>query len=144
VIRACASGSTSSRLITPQFRIIGELFPRTNPGRQGMKDQSCVATSPEEMLVIRQSTLHPPQLRCPKGASWSAAAFKGYSSCCFVHCLSELGISASHLLNSFAGLPMVPDEVGNDKYYQAGDFRGARVEVEQNLPHLWRSFQGWS
>ena len=52
------------------------------------------------------------------------------------------------IADSFAGLPPVPNEVGEDSYYQAGDFAGARVEVEQNLRTLGDSVgvelvEGW-
>jgi hypothetical protein len=114
-----------------QFRIIQELFPKVNPGRQSMKDQSCILTNPEEMLVIAN---HLFLLRSHgvEGTVLECGCFKGYSSCCLSIACRRLGYPLI-IADSFAGLPPVPDEVGEDNYYQAGDFAGARVEVEQNL-----------
>jgi hypothetical protein len=114
-----------------RFRIIHELFPQVNPGRQGMKDHRSVQISPEEMLVITNQLFI---LRSygVEGCVLECGCFKGYSSCCLSIACRDLGYPLV-IADSFAGLPMVPDEVGRDKYYQAGDFTGSRAEVERNL-----------
>jgi O-methyltransferase len=129
-----------------QFRIIHELFPKLNPGRQGMKDQRCIQTSPEEMLVIANQLFI---LRSygVEGCVLECGCFKGYSSCCLSIACRYLGYPLV-IADSFAGLPMVPNEVGSDKYYQAGDFSSARVEMEQNLrtfgdPSGVEVLEGW-
>lgn len=115
-----------------QFRIIEEFFfAKLNPGRQGMKDQLCIHTAPEEMLVIAN---HLFILRSYgiEGCVLECGCFKGYSSCCLSIACRRLGYPLV-IADSFTGLPAVPHEVGEDRYYQVGDFAGARVEVEQNL-----------
>jgi hypothetical protein len=107
-----------------QFRIILELFPKVNPGRQSMKDQSCVLTNPEEMLVIAN---HLFILRSygVEGAVLECGCFKGFSSCCLSIACRRLGYPLV-IADSFAGLPPVPDEVGEDRFY---------TNVERVLPH---------
>src|SRR5437868_1850065 len=64
-----------------RFRIISALFQKANPGRQGMKDQVSIGTSPEEMLVIANQLFI---LRScgVEGCLLECGCFKGYSSCC--------------------------------------------------------------
>ena len=114
-----------------QFRIIHELFPKVNRGRQGMKDGLCIQTSPEEMLVIANQLFI---LRSYgiEGCVLECGCFKGYSSCCLSIACRRLGYPLV-IADSFAGLPAAPHEVGEDRYYHVGDFAGARGEVEQNL-----------
>ena len=114
-----------------QFRIIQELFPKLNPGRQSIKDQFCILTNPEEMLMIANQLFI---LRSYgiDGCVLECGCFKGYSSCCLSIACRRLGYPLV-IADSFAGLPDVPHEVGEDRYYQVGDFAGARAEVEQNL-----------
>ena len=114
-----------------QFRIIQELFPKMNPGRQSMKDWFGMGTTPEEMLVIANQLFI---LRSYgiEGSVLECGCYKGYSSCCLSISCRRLGYPLV-IADSFAGLPADPNEVGDDRYYQVGDFAGARVEVEQNL-----------
>jgi hypothetical protein len=129
-----------------QFRIIHKLFPKENPGRQGRKDHRCIQTSAEEMLTIANQLFI---LRSygVEGSVLECGCFKGYSSCCLSLACQYLGYPLV-IADSFAGLPMVANEVGSDRYYQAGDFSGARVEVEQNLrtfgaPSGVELLEGW-
>jgi hypothetical protein len=114
-----------------RFRIIQQLFPRLDPRRQGMKDQRCIQTNPMEMLAIANQLFI---LRSYgiEGCVLECGCFKGYSSCCLSIACRHLGYPLV-IADSFAGLPVVPSEVGGDKYYQAGDFTGTRVEMEQNF-----------
>jgi hypothetical protein len=113
------------------FRSIRSLFPRKNPGREGNKDRNSFATSAEEMLAISNQLfiLHSHGV---DGSVLECGCFKGYSSCCLSLACGRLGYPFV-IADSFAGLPPDDDDVGTDKYYQAGDFGGSRSEVEQNL-----------
>jgi O-methyltransferase len=121
-----------------RFRIIRELFPRVNPGRTGMKDACSTQTIPEEMLAIANQ-LFILKSHGVEGAVLECGCFKGYSSCCLSVACRHLGYPLV-IADSFAGLPPVPDGgVAIDAFgqpYQAGDFAGSRVEVEQNLRSL--------
>ena len=106
-----------------QFRIIQELFPKLNPGRQSTKDWFCMATSPGEMLVIANQLFI---LRSYgiEGSVLECGCYKGYSSCCLSISCRRLGYPLV-IADSFAGLPADLNEVGDDRYYQVGDFAGA-------------------
>ena len=114
-----------------QFRIIAELFPKANPGHQDMKDGLSIATSPEEMLVIANQLFI---LRSydVEGCVLECGCFKGYSSCCLSIACRRLGYPLV-IADSFAGLPPDPEMVGEDRYYQVGDYAVRRPEVERNL-----------
>jgi hypothetical protein len=114
-----------------QFRIIRELYPQRNPGRQGMKDVECVASSAEEMLLIANH-LFILRSHGVGGSVLECGCFKGYSSCCLSIACRRLGYPLV-TADSFAGLPPDPKEVGGEHWYQPGDFAGSRPEVEQNL-----------
>ena len=105
-----------------QFRIIAELFPKANPGHQDMKDGLSIATSPEEMLVIANQLFI---LRSydVEGCVLECGCFKGYSSCCLSIACRRLGYPLV-IADSFAGLPPDPEMVGEDRYYQVGDYAG--------------------
>jgi hypothetical protein len=113
------------------FRTILSLFPRENPGREGKKDRSSVATSAEEMLAIANQlfVLHSHGV---KGSVLECGCFKGYSSCCLSLACRRLGYPLV-IADSFSGLPPDDEDVGTYKHYQVGDFAGSRREVEQNV-----------
>ena len=124
-----------------QFRIIEEFFfAKLNPGRQGMKDQLCIHTAPEEMLAIAN---HLFILRSYgiEGCVLECGCFKGYSSCCLSIACRRLGYPLV-IADSFTGLPAVPHEVGEDRYYQVGDFaargsRSSKTYVPSEIPLGW-------
>ena len=121
-----------------QFRIIEEFFfAKLNPGRQGMKDQLCIHTAPEEMLVIAN---HLFILRSYgiEGCVLECGCFKGYSSCCLSIACRRLGYPLV-IADSFTGLPAVPHEVGEDRYYQVGDFAARAGRGRAKPTYLRRS-----
>jgi hypothetical protein len=117
-----------------QFKIIGELFPRENPGRQGMKDGIGVASSADELLMIANH-LFIMRSHGVEGCVLECGCFKGYSSCCLSVACRRLGYPLI-IADSFAGLPPGTETVGEDRYYQVGDFAGARPDVERNVRTL--------
>ena len=123
-----------------QFRIIQELFPKLNPGRQSTKDWFCMATSPGEMLVIANQLFI---LRSYgiEGSVLECGCYKGYSSCCLSISCRRLGYPLV-IADSFAGLPADLNEVGDDRYYQVGDFaahgsRSSKTYAPSEIPSTW-------
>ena len=123
-----------------QFRIIQELFPKMNPGRQSMKDWFGMGTTPEEMLVIANQLFI---LRSYgiEGSVLECGCYKGYSSCCLSISCRRLGYPLV-IADSFAGLPADPNEVGDDRYYQVGDFavrgsRSSKTYAPSEIPSAW-------
>jgi hypothetical protein len=111
-----------------------------------MKDQGGAATSPEEMLAIANH-LFILRSHGVEGCVLECGCFKGYSSCCLSIACRRLGYPLV-IADSFAGLPPNPEEVGEDRYYQVGDFAGSRAEVEKNLrvfgdPAAVELLEGW-
>ena len=96
-----------------------------------MKDRWCIASSPEEMLVIANQ-LFILRSHSVEGCVLECGCFKGYSSCCLSIACRRLGYPMV-IADSFAGLPPDPEMVGEGRIYQVGDYAGARSEVEQNL-----------
>ena len=118
-----------------QYKIVYELFPKTNLGREGMIDELTVATSHAEMLVIANQ-LYILRSYDVEGCLLECGCFKGYSSCCLSIACRRLGYPM-FIADSFAGLPsQAPETIGNDRVYDKGDYAGSRTEVERNLRTL--------
>ncbi len=90
------------------------------------KDSVGLASSPDEMMCIANHlyVLHTYGLA---GGLVECGCFKGFSTCCLSHACAWLNMKL-FAFDSFAGLPESEDD-----YYNAGEFRGTRDEVLDNL-----------
>ena len=128
------------------FTTIYEPFKRANPGVTGRKDVVTAATSPMELLAIANH-LYILYSHGITGTVLECGCYKGFSSSCVSYACERLGYPLV-VADSFAGLPPLPGEVGEDMYYQAGDFAGSRTEVERNVRTFGRIkavefIEGW-
>jgi len=102
-------------------------FPALNrTPTEGGKDRQVVATSPIELFVIAHH-LASLRSRGVEGSVCEFGCFKGFSTSVLSAACSRLGMRLE-VFDSFAGLPDSDSE-----FYRAGEFKGARSEVEANV-----------
>ncbi len=123
------------------FEQIYAHFLKENRGREGKKDETAVATSPDEMLFIARS-LYLLDSYGVTGSVLECGCFKGFSTCCLSWVCDFLGRNLI-VADSFQGLPEV-----EHTFYEKGDFRGDFEGVVSTVstlgrPECIRFVKGW-